>query len=543
MTRRFQRLVTFTALVIVVYIVFVSPTGSGLSTLSFTEPSVTRGISPKHKGYDWVLELILQAKPEVKPLTKYVNDEKAKQKFVTDQDMVFSEEYLDNLLMVPKQAQDTLKKEHQHYVNSVLKDQHKSFHNELDHPSGAGIIFVGGGKFSWLAYLGIEQLRQLGCELPVEVFIGSEEDYEVDFCENILPELNARCSYLNYETGNIVEKLGVKINGYQYKNLAFLISKFEQILFLDADNAPLKDPTPLFHSEVMEKYGMVLWPDAWTRTTSPKYYDIAGLKVSDEVVRGRFKDSKEKLDIKKDVTYHDREGTLPNPSSESGTILVDKTKHVKTLLLSLYYNVFGPDLYYALLTQGAAGEGDKETFIAASTVVGTPHYQVLQKVRFIGAHYNGNFQSKALGQADPIQDYRNYVMGNHYDELDELVKVEGTEDASVEFMHMSYPKLIPFALLNNRELVNEDGGHIRMYGSITNDAGYDFELRMFELILGALCEGYDGPSSVSRRLLGLRLVEYKGRGTEDSSGQDMSQYCPQLIEHTEWLRKNPEGST
>lgn len=484
------------------------------------------------KGYDWVFDLFKKSVPIYKPLTTYKNGEKAKELFATDKDWIFSKRYLSNLLVVDDDTVENLKTNHAQFVEDITRDKHKYFGSESVKPSGNGIVFVGGIKFSWLALIGIEQLRILGCTLPIEVFIGDEKEYEKDFCENILPKMNARCSVLHKEIGDLSTKLDVKLSGYQFKNLAFLISRFQKLLFLDADNVPLKDPTPLFDSKVFQNHGLVVWPDAWARTTHPKWYEIAGLKVTDKVVRGPYKGSAKTLDLENDLNFHDLENTLPNPTTESGMILIDKVRHSKTLLLSLYYNLLGPNLYYSLFSQGSAGEGDKETFIASAFVLGNKFYQVKEPFRFIGYHYDGSFHSKALGQADAILDYANFQKGSHLNENNNLVAAKKAVKATVEFMHLSYPKLIPFALLNDNEIIKPDGKHIRMYLSSTKEAGYDFELRIFQILSGALCKEYDGYTPVSERLIGLRLKEYHG--------QNPDTFCGKLIEHTNWLEKNPE---
>ncbi|CDR42960.1 CYFA0S10e04258g1_1 [Cyberlindnera fabianii] len=507
-------------------------TGSTPDFLQDEATSSTPQSSPS-TAYDWVFQLINKSKPSVGQLTEYKDGEKAKEKFATDDDFVFSRKYLSNLLNIDDLSYRRLKEAHASYMADLEIDTHKSFHADDSKPSGEGIVFVGGIKFSWLALIGIEQLRLLGCNLPIEVFIGDEGEYEHEFCEVILPKYNGRCTYLPGEVGDLAEKLDAKISGYQYKNLAFLISKFEKILFLDADNVPLKDPTPLFKSDVFKKHGLVIWPDAWARTTTPKYYEIAGITVTDNIVRGPHKGKTAKdVNHLEDVTFHDFEGTLPNPSSESGMILVDKTKHCKTLLLSLYYNIFGPKLYYSIFSQGSAGEGDKETFIAAATVLGANYYQVLQPFKFIGYHYDGQFNSKALGQADPIQDYKNFLKGSHLDETNRIVNADSAKEPDIQFMHLSYPKLIPFALLNDNEIIKPGNEHVRMYLSTTEHAGYDFELRIFQIVTGALCKDYTGPTPISEKLIGLKLKEYWG--------QDPNTFCPQLIEHTNWLKNNPE---
>lgn len=520
--KKFQRFIYLIAALLVGLLIYIN-----LRSSSRTPVATNLGST----SYDWVFNIISKSRPELgHPLDNYPNGEKAKEKFATDTDFVFSKEYLSSLLEVDENDVNHLKSKHTSFVKDLKDDRHTTFGRESQHDRG--IVFVGGIKFSWLSLISIEQIRLLGCDLPIEVFIGDDEDYEEEFCEKILPKLNARCSILNKEIPNISKLLpNTKISGYQYKNLAFLISNFEKILFLDADNVPIIDPTPIFDSEVFNTYGLVIWPDAWTRTTHPSYYEIASLEVTDNIERGQYKNSRVE-NINTDVNYHDLENTLPNPSSESGMILVNKKTHVKTLLLSLYYNLFGPKLYYPLFTQGSAGEGDKETFIAAATVLKNKYYQVLHPFRFIGYHYQKKFNSKALGQADPVADYESYLKGTHLDDTNKLVEAQEGNIPKVMFMHLSYPKLIPFALLHDDEIIKENNEHIRMYSSSTLIGGYDFELRIFQMITGALCKRYDGPSLISERLIGLKLKEYWG--------QDPDTFCPQLIEHTNWLEDNPE---
>ncbi len=538
--KRVQRITIFFGIVLtVLYFTTSKTTQSSFQAkfADFTGSNLDQGVvggETKHqKGYNWVFKLVNDNIPSVAPLINYKNGEKAKEKFATDDDFVYSKDYLSNLLEFDDVSFRRLKESHKSYLNDILADKHVSFHNDDSKPFGNGIVFVGGIKFSWLAFIGIQQLRTLGCNLPIEVFIGDESEYEEELCEVILPKFNSRCSVLHQEIGDISKKLEAKISGYQYKNLAFLVSKFENILFLDADNVPMRDPTPLFNSKVMKDHGLVIWPDAWARTTHPKYFEIAGVNVTNQIVRGPYKgQDPTNFDINKDVSFHDLEITLPNPSSESGMILINKTKHAKTLLLSLYYNVFGPKLYYTLFTQGSAGEGDKETFIAAAFVLGNKFYQVLQPFKFIGHHHKaGEFSSKALGQADPIIDYENSLKGSHLGEHNELIEAPNAKKADVFFMHLSYPKLVPFALLHDEEIII-DGKHIRMYMSSTEAAGYDFELRIFQIVTAALCKDYKGESPVTDIGIGLKFKEYWG--------QDPKTFCPQLIEHTKFLKENPE---
>lgn len=41
-------------------------------------------------------------------------------------------------------------------------------------------------------------------------------------------------------------------------------------MLLDADNIPLRDPTPLFDSKEYRDYGLIMWPDFWGLSFDPQ---------------------------------------------------------------------------------------------------------------------------------------------------------------------------------------------------------------------------------------------------------------------------------
>lgn len=94
----------------------------------------------------------------------------------------------------------------------------------------------------------------------------------------------------------------------------------------------------------------------------------------------------------------------PTGTTESGQILVSKRKHAKTLLLAAYYNTYGPDFYYPMLSQGAHGEGDKETFASAAEYFGAPYHRVKTMVKtlgFINKDRGSTFKHLVMIQHDP----------------------------------------------------------------------------------------------------------------------------------------------
>ncbi|KAG7853383.1 hypothetical protein KL941_000433 [Ogataea angusta] len=483
----------------------------------------------KNTLVDRLFNLFVETKPKSPPLTNYINGEKAEQKFSSDSDFHFSEKYLMGLLDIKETTLLDLKTQHQHFVDKIRDLQMSIFGDPRKQIHGDGIVMVGGERFSWLALLNINQLRSTGCQLPVEVFIASEQEYERDFCDRLLPALNAKCVLGFEELPMQKYRKKLRIDGYQYKILAIFASSFKRVLLLDADNVVIHSPHTLFDWPVFEEYGLILWPDCWSRTTHPYFYRIADIPVGDRPVRGQFMD-RESPD---EWNYHDLPGTLPNPSSESGMLLVNKEKQVDTLLLSLYYNMFGPSHYYPILTQGGAGEGDKDTFIAAAYALRKPVYQVKQSMKFLGYHDTYGYHAKALGQWDPTTHTEEKMppyLSNFYDFQD-------GDDARLMFMHLSYPKLYPDKLRD--EISWEQNGELRhrkLYHGKLPNLEYGFDLRMWELITQLICpqwtpnENEDAASvEIQDKLTGLDLQYIKNANANSE--------CENLfLPHLEYLR-------
>lgn len=482
------------------------------------------------------------------PLKDKYKTQKAKELFYTHKEFLFSKEYLENILDLPDTTVNELKESHRKYVDEHIKKlvdeiEVSTFGNimksDLEWSSfegSKGIVIIGGGKYSWLSYLVIRQIRLTGSTLPIELFIPSKDEYEKKFCEKLLPKYNARCNVVEERIVKTLSK-DFKVGGYQFKMLAFLTSRFENILYIDSDNFPVKNVDYLFEEELFTKNGLILWPDAWSRTTNPKYYDIANIEVKENKIRYSEYDKnqaqKEGLsDVKPleeytfaNSNFHDFEGTLPNPASETGMILINKTKQLKTLLLAFYYNLLGPDFYYPLMTQGSAGEGDKETFIAAAHVMKQPWHQTLKPFKWVG-YKNRNtmeFDSKALFHYDPTQASEEKETG---------------KDPDFIFAHLSYPKMYPNWLVELNELKYPDlDDHIRMYGSIKEKIGYDFDVRILGMFAEGFCPDYANQEDIS---LG-KLDGYMGNYLQFVKNSKYKEYCESLfVPHANWLKSTAE---
>lgn len=130
--------------------------------------------------------------------------------------------------------------------------------------------------------------------------------------------------------------------GWQLKPYAIIYSSFEEVLFLDSDNVPTRDPAFLFESPEYLATGALFWPDR-----EPLGHRIAGLPAQHNM-----------WDIC-GIPYR------IEPSFETGQIVLNKSTSWRPLGLTLHFNEHA-DYYYRLLW------GDKDTFHFAWLVSGVP---------------------------------------------------------------------------------------------------------------------------------------------------------------------------
>lgn len=318
--------------------------------------------------------------------------------------------------------------------------------------SGRGVVMVGGGEYYAPALIGIQMLRRTGSRLPVEVFVPNHKEYEKEICEKYLPRLNAKCVVLSDFQKHYDEGRGMEIKHYQLKAPALLLSSFSEVLLLDSDSMPMVDPSLIFDTEPYMSSGLITWPDFWTATESPRFWDIAGM-----------------------ISFP--EG-LPPASSESGQLVINKRTHLAPLLLATYYNLFGSDFYYPLLSQGALGQGDKETFMAAAVALNMPHYRVRTGAKSLGRHDGHKTKGTAIVQHLPA------------DDASSSARESGNVRAA--FLHSNTPKMNAGHLVDEGDLVAADGHtRLRLLGSkedLLKLFGYDVEDVLWDLLVQTGCE-------------------------------------------------------
>lgn len=392
-----------------------------------------------------------------------VEDEKAPTERFDPKDSKPRPEYV----IVPTEDIATMREAHAGFVEAITTSP-----PQLPYvPGTKGVVSTAGGSYLPVLVISLRMLRRTGSTLPMEVFLADEDEYEDYICDAVLPTLNARCIVLS----RILVAAPAQIEKYQFKPFAMLFSSFEEILFLDADAFPLEKPEDIFRSDVFRSKGMLTWPDFWGSTVSPIFYEIASTAVP-------------RMNLRQ--------------STESGEVFLSKKTHLRTLLLATYYNYWGPTHYYPLLSQGAAGEGDKETFIAAATALNEPFYQVSEPICALGHRTEGGLAGSAMAQFNPIQDYALTRQGKW--------RVRGDDGPApdVFFIHANFPKFNPATVFEKHEVnpaFADDGSFTRAWTIPEEVVGkfsakVDVEKAFWKEVLWTACELED------------KFVSWVGRG-------------------------------
>ncbi|KAH3670496.1 hypothetical protein OGAPHI_001011 [Ogataea philodendri] len=401
-----------------------------------------------------------------------------------------------------------------HDFVSGVKSAHASFlkqmpeYDDVLRFNGNGVIILGGGDYSWLALLCTRMFRRMGGSLPVEVMLPRKADYLKDreICDIYLPQLNAKCVVMTEQLGitqQDEEELffaDFGVNYHMYRSLALLTSNYQNVLLLESETLLIKSlDESIFASEPFNTYGMVLWPDFWKRKTSPFWYLATDCSVDKTLVRDGILDlpeSKQVSSSKADIQYplHDRRGAIPDMSNDSGEMMINKKTHWKTLLLALYYNLYGDGYYYPLLTQSNSA-GEKETFAAAATALKTPYYQTRTPTEANGFWYNDDFRGVGMLQFDPTVDF--YSLNSFKEKYEtnpdklteeELAKYlsDSPERKSALFFKVNYPRLLPIELIKDSFIVKENGDRIRMFGDNERFRS-DLEVTLWRIMVDYIC--------------------------------------------------------
>jgi hypothetical protein len=193
-----------------------------------------------------------------------------------------------------------------------------------DRFDGRGIVIAAGGiKFQINAWVAIRMLRMLGCELPIECwYLGARERNAV--WEQLVRDYDVQCV-----NAHEVRKQHphAKLHGWELKPYAIQHSSFQEVLFLDADNVVVRDPTFLFETSQFDECGTIFWPDFGRLGRDRLAWKVFG-----------------------DIPYRDE------PEVESGQIVLDKARCWPALELCHWYMQNSNNFFFRHV------HGDKEVF-------------------------------------------------------------------------------------------------------------------------------------------------------------------------------------
>ncbi|KAG7392031.1 hypothetical protein PHYBOEH_006507 [Phytophthora boehmeriae] len=234
-----------------------------------------------------------------------------------------------------------------------------------------GIVMVVYPKLIASAFATIRTLRDvLGCHLPIEIWYRQDE---IDRVPGSLRPLKQLAQ--NKTPGELIFR---EINDSQAvhfgaKVFAIYNSGFDRLLFLDADNVPVRDPTFLFDSPEFVKTGAVFWPDYWHPG-----YTIFHLH-SDSLLWELL-----------DMPYVDMF------EQESGQLLIDRRRHYAPLELVRFYTFHQPNPIERLKLLW----GDKDLFRMAWIKLNVPFHMIQTPPAIAGKVVGESFCGMTMVQHD-----------------------------------------------------------------------------------------------------------------------------------------------
>ncbi|CAH0478482.1 unnamed protein product [Peronospora belbahrii] len=237
--------------------------------------------------------------------------------------------------------------------------------------SRAGIVMVVHPKVLASAYASIRTLREvLNCQLPIEIWFRSDE---MQGNLEILKPLQETATKDAVDRITFREITDERALRFATKVYAIYNSAFDQVLFLDSDNVPVRDPTFLFESEEFVRTGAVFWPDFW----HPKHtiFHI----VKDSLLWQML-----------DMEYVDMF------EQESGQVLIDRRRHAAAMELVNFYTFHVPNHF----SQLKLVFGDKDLFRCAWIKLNVPFFMVQSPPAIAGKVVNEIFCGMTTVQYD-----------------------------------------------------------------------------------------------------------------------------------------------
>ncbi len=241
-------------------------------------------------------------------------------------------------------------------VRTLLDDADRAGEYGDDACKGNGIVVCAGGAVMLAnAYVLVRALRDIHrSALPIEIWHLGPADMP-EFLARIFVSMGCAVK----DALSVSQAKNPKISdGWQLKVFALRHSSFEQVILLDADQVPLRDPAVLFEWPEYRDTGAVFWPDAIDVAADNPIWNMVGL---------------ENAQIR---------------SWESGQMCINKKMHWRTLCLVLAINERAETFYRFVY-------GDKDTFLLAWKLTGSnfslvPHLPFQSERFLVQRDFEGN---------------------------------------------------------------------------------------------------------------------------------------------------------
>ncbi|WP_316825546.1 hypothetical protein [Pedobacter miscanthi] len=221
---------------------------------------------------------------------------------------------------------------------------------------GKGIVISAGGfKYFTCTYILVANLRETGCQLPIEVWHYGNE---------LSSEMIATLSAMGVTCRDMMPLVDDRPHGFLMKPLSILYSHFAEVLMLDADNTCLSNPEYLFYEPAYIEHGSIFWPDYWKYSNENQIWDILHVKP------------------------------LNTPEQESGQLLINKKRCYQALSLAAYLNINSGNFYHFMY-------GDKDTFSIAWHYLDQPYHLIAHAPGACGyTADDGSFHGITMTQHD-----------------------------------------------------------------------------------------------------------------------------------------------
>jgi len=237
--------------------------------------------------------------------------------------------------------------------------------------SGCGMVICAGGRtYFSCAWVLVNLLRSLRCRLPIEVWHRGRLEMNDRMIRLLESVEGVRC----VDASQVLERqTACRLNGWEIKPYSIINCRFEEVLFIDCDNVPIRDPSFLLRAEPYVQLGAIFWPDRWMtagdnenfRTIADGAWEACGVPRRDE------------------------------PEFEAGQMVISKRVCWKALRLTMLFNEHSAFFYHLLL-------GDKDTFHMAWRRLGQdyamPMHRPLQDWQDGPVLYQHDFQGRRLFQ-------------------------------------------------------------------------------------------------------------------------------------------------